>query len=179
MKLLIKNVRLAFPQIHRAESFAPGQDPKYQATFIVPKDHPQMAEIEKAIESVISEKWPKGRPRDLVVGLRDGTDKDHLDGFDDSVMFFNANCNASTPPTIIDRDKSKLGPMDDKPAAGDYVNVAVDCWGQENAYGRRVNFSLRGIQFFKQGERFGGGGAADADEFDDYAEEGDSEDPLF
>ena len=48
-----------------------------------------------------------------------------------------------------------------------YVNGSIELWCQDNAYGKRINATLRGVQFLKDGEAFAGGGSASADEFDD------------
>ena len=77
---------------------------------------------------------------------------------------------ATTRPLVIDKDKSPLTEQDGKPYAGCFVNASVELWAQDNNYGKRINASLRGVQFFKDGDAFAGGGAASEDEFDDIAE---------
>jgi hypothetical protein len=42
----------------------------------------------------------------------------------------------------------------------------TDVWPQDNAYGKRVIASLKGVQFVKNGDAFSGGAPASADEFD-------------
>jgi hypothetical protein len=75
-----------------------------------------------------------------------------------------------TRPLVIDRDKSPLTAQDGRPYAGCFVHASIELWAQDNAYGKRINASLRGVQFFKDGDAFAGGGAASDDEFDDIAE---------
>jgi hypothetical protein len=70
-------------------------------------------------------------------------------------------------PLVLDRDKSPLTQSDGRPYAGCYVNGSIELWCQDNAYGKRINATLRGVQFYKDGEAFAGGGSATADEFDD------------
>jgi hypothetical protein len=76
---------------------------------------------------------------------------------------------SATRPLVIDKDKSPLTEQDGKPYAGCFVNASVELWPQDNNYGKRVNASLRGVQFFRDGDAFAGGGAASEDEFDDLA----------
>jgi hypothetical protein len=46
----------------------------------------------------------------------------------------------------------------------------VELWAQDNQYGKRINASLGGVQFAKDGESFGGGGnVVEADDFDDLS----------
>jgi hypothetical protein len=59
------------------------------------------------------------------------------------------------------------------------VNASIELWCQDNNYGKRINASLRGVQFLKDGEAFAGGGVANADEFDDLAADEIDGDPLL
>ena len=70
-------------------------------------------------------------------------------------------------PLVIDADKSPLTEQDGKPYSGCYVNASIELWAQDNNYGKRVNASLSGVQFFRDGDAFAGGRAADVDDFDD------------
>ena len=45
MKLLIKDVRLAFPQLFEAKTVNGEGEPAFSAAFLIAKDHPQVAEI--------------------------------------------------------------------------------------------------------------------------------------
>ena len=91
-----------------------------------------------------------------------------MDGFGEGVFFFNAS--NTKRPTLVDRDRAPLIEDDGKPYAGCYVNAIVKPWAQDNQYGKRINFSLEGIQFVRDGEAFGGGGATTED-FDVIADE--------
>ena len=56
MKVQIQDVRLAFPNLFEPSSIE-GSDPKYNAKFIIPANHPQVAELEKAMLEVAKGKW--------------------------------------------------------------------------------------------------------------------------
>ena len=57
MKVKLNNVRLAFPNLFKPEQINGEGDPKYGATFILPKGHPALVEINKAMEQVAKDKW--------------------------------------------------------------------------------------------------------------------------
>ena len=163
----VQNVRISFPNIFQASAFAEGQTKKYSATFIMDEDHPQMDALKEAIEKTAVAKWDKKIPSSLKRPLRDGEEKD-LDGFGEGTVFFNAS--NTKRPVLKDKDLSALVEDDGKPYAGCYVNAIVKPWAQDNAYGKRINFSLEGIQFVREGEAFGGGGSTTED-FDVIAED--------
>lgn len=171
----LENVRISFPNLFRASAFSPDQQAKFSAMFIVPKDHPQYKELQDELKKVKEEKWGKDKVSGLKLCVHDGSEKEEYDGLDDTVVYFNAN--NTVRPTVIDKDKSPLVEEDGRPYAGCYVNAIVDFWPQDNQYGKRVNASLRGVQFYAEGEAFGGGRAADVDDFD--AIEGGEEDDDF
>ena len=58
-------------------------------------------------------------------------------------------------PGVVDRDLSPLTAEDGKPYAGCYVFATIRLWAQDNQWGKRINASLRNVQFIKDGEAFG------------------------
>lgn len=179
MKVTLKNVRLAFPSLFEPKAMDADSKPRYGASFILPKDHPQVKEVEAAIDSVAKDKWgPKAaatlkslRTGDKVC-LHDGDTKAQYDGFEDNLFISAASPGDGPAPTVVDRDRTRLEPRDGKPYAGCYVNAVIDIWAQDNNFGKRVNASLSGVQFYKDGDAFGGGRPADPDEFEALDEEG-------
>lgn len=169
--MLLKNVRLSFPSLFVATSFSPDQDKKYSCTLIVNKDTPEHKALLAEVQRVATEKWgPKAK--DTLVSLkasnkicvRDGAEKAGMDGFGEEVVFMGAT--SKSRPGVYDRDQTPLTSDDGRPYAGCYANAMVELWAQDNQFGKRVNATLRGIQFAADGEPFGGGGRpAAADEF--------------
>ena len=183
MKVKLQNVRLAFPQIFEPKAFGEdGSDPAYGCSLIFPKTHPAYKLVNDAIESVASEKWEK-KASEVLKQLRgadktclhDGDGKPDYAGFPGN--FFIASRNKAHP-LVIDRDKSPLTQSDGKPYAGCYVNATVDVWAQANKFGKRVNATLSGIQFFKDGDAFTGAAPSTPDDFDDLAEGADAGDVI-
>ena len=179
MKLMLNDVRLAFPALFDAKTVGGEGEPAFSATFLFPANGEVHKAVEKAIEAVAKEKWGAKAP-DILKALRasgktclkDGDEKANYDGFDG--MFFISARNTSRP-LVLDRDKSELGKASGKPYAGCQVNGSVEIWAQDNGYGKRINASLRGVQFVKDGDAFGGGAPASADEFDSVSEGADAD----
>lgn len=179
MKIQIRNLRLAFPELFEAKQSDDGGAPKYSAKFVVPKNHPQIAEIEKAMFATAEAKWggkaktiydnlvKTGKPKVIEVAFvrqEYGKDGDVYDGFEDAFYLSASN---KVRPTVIDGDRSPLTAADGKPYSGCYVNVIVEFWAQDNKYGKAIRAELKGVQFVKDGDAFGGGGsAASAEDFD-------------
>lgn len=173
MKLKLSNVRLAFPQLFEAKTVNGEGKPAFSATFLLDPTHPGIKEINAAIEAVAKEKWgakaegilKAARAADKVA-LHNGDLKANYAGFEGN---FYVSARNATRPLVINADKSPLTEQDGKPYAGCYVNASIDVWAQDNNYGKRVNASLGGVQFFKDGDAFVGGGAADESDFDDIS----------
>jgi hypothetical protein len=69
-------------------------------------------------------------------------------------------------PLVLDSNKAPLTAADGKPYSGCYVNAMIEVWAQDNQHGKRVNASLLGVQFVRDGERLAGGSVATADDFE-------------
>jgi hypothetical protein len=83
-------------------------------------------------------------------------------------MFVAASAQETAPPTVVDAARQALTERSGKPYAGCYVNASIELWAQDNAYGKRINATLRGVQFVRDGDSFGAGSRAAApDEFDE------------
>jgi len=173
MKLKLNNVRLAFPQLFEPSTVNGEGKPAFSACFLLSRTDPQVQGINQAIDQVAADKW--GTKADGVikqmraqdkVALHDGDLKSTYDGFPGNVY---VSARSPTRILILDRDKSPLTEQDGRPYSGCYVNASIEIWAQDNAFGRRVNASLRGVQFLRDGDAFSGGGAVGDDEFEDVS----------
>jgi hypothetical protein len=72
---------------------------------------------------------------------------------------------------VLDRDKTPLVQADGRPYSGCYVNASVEFYAYDNN-GKGIAATLKGVQFFKDGDAFTGGGVASPDDFDDLSTEG-------
>ena len=185
MKMLLTNIRLAFPALFTPEAFAQGDKPKFKSIMIIdPKEQKALVDQIKAnMTAVAKEKWGAKADANMKaitskgnLCLQDGADKSDYDGFD-GMLYISAS--SDSRPLLLDANKAPLVEEDGKPYAGCYANVSIDLWAMDNQYGKRVCAQLRGVQFVKDGEAFGGGGTADADEFDELEATEENVDDLF
>ena len=170
----LTNARLAFPQIFEPKAFQGEGAEVYSASLLIdpktPEGKKQVALIDSILLTVAKDKW--GAKAEAVLKslkaadktfLHDGDLKSDYDGFPGNLF---VSCRSKTRPLVLDRDKAPLTQKDGRPYGGCYVNASIEVWPQDGVYGRRINASLRGIQFVKDGDAFSGGAPASDDEFD-------------
>jgi hypothetical protein len=92
-------------------------------------------------------------PKNVKLCLRDGAEKDEIDGYGEEIKFISASC--SKRPPVVGRDLTPLAEEDGILYAGCYVNVSFRLWAQDNQFGKRVNAQLRAVQFVRDGDAFG------------------------
>lgn len=165
-RIVIKNARLSFPSLFKKTSFKGEGTPKYEATFLIPKDDAQIEKIKKAGEDFLIEKFgskekiPKGLKRTY---LADGDEKEY-DGYADH---FAIKAKSNDRPTTINQSRGAVAEDDDLFYAGCYVNASIGFWYSEHQLGgKQLLCNLYGVQFAKDGEPFEN--RVDAtDDFDD------------
>ena len=166
MAIMLKNVRLSFASLFETEMYNGENTGKFGATLLLDKatQADQIAIIDKEIARFAEEKFGAGKvPKLFKRPFEDGDTKEY-DGYT-GVMALRAT--TTRRPTVIDQQKTPLTKDDERIFSGDYVNVKVELWFQDNKFGKRINCNLMAVQLFKQGERFGGG-AVSVDDFDVY-----------
>jgi hypothetical protein len=175
MEILLKNVRLAFPQLFEAKTVNGEGEPAFSASFLMEPNHSAVAAINDAVDAIGKEKWAAkwaGIKKELAakdkLPLHDGDLKSRYSGFE-GMVYVSARSKVRQP--VIDRDKSPLTASDGKPYAGCWVNAKITLWAQDNNYGKRINASLGAVQFLKDGEAFAGGGVSSTDDFEDLGVE--------
>lgn len=181
-RLMLKNVRLSFPNLFEPSTVGGEGAPRYSAMLILEPTHPQLVEIRAKMKAVAKEKWAAkadttytGLEKTDKLALHDGDTKSQYDGVGGN-WFISAAAQETARPTVIDQNKSPLTAKDGKPYAGCYVNASIDLWPQDNKYGKRINAQLRGIQFLRDGDAFAAGRPADSDEFEEVTEGADAGD---
>lgn len=176
MKITLKDVRLAFPVLFTPKA-ADATKPtalSFSAAFIFPPDHPARKELGDACRAIANEKWGT-KAADILKGMVTG-DKLCLHNGDTKAQYegyagnFFINSRNKARPTVKDRNKANLVEADGKPYAGCYVNAIIELWPQDNTFGKRINASLMGVQFVRDGDAFSGGGVADDDDFESLEE---------
>ncbi len=175
MNIKLNNVRAAFCNFFEPRTVNGEGDPAYSGCFIFPPDHPAVKALQDAMEALGKEKWgakwatvKKEIETKDRTALHDGDTKSSYAGFDGNVF---VSARSKARPLVIDRDKTPLTAQDGKPYAGCYVNASIELWAQDNSFGRRINASLRGVQFVKDGDPFAGGNSANVDDFETIEED--------
>jgi hypothetical protein len=155
IKLTKRPVRLSYPNLFTAKAGPDGGKPTYSAVFLL--DKKQNAEDIRAIQAGIAQIVKEGlkgkHPGPDRICLRDGSAKPDTEGYGPGVMFISAR--NEKRPGVVDQQLTPLTAEDGKPYAGCYVYATVRLWAQDNQFGRRVNASLRNVQFVRDGEPFG------------------------
>lgn len=174
--IMLPEVRIAFADLFEAKAIGDGE-PSFGARFIIPPKSRLVKLIDDAMLAAAKDKWKDKAQGVLDKLVKDGkvcflkeeyTDKngEPYQGFEDA---YSIGARSKTRPLIIDRDKSPLVQSDGRPYGGSYVNAQLDIWAQDNSFGRRINATLKGVQFVRDGDAFTGGAPASADAFDDLS----------
>ena len=173
MLVKLRKVRLSYPNLFTATSFQGEGDKSYSASFIFPKNHPDVKEVEAALLAAAKEKWGdkgaatlkelKGKDR---VCLHDGDNKSESDGYAGNFYISARRREKDRAPTVLDGDKTPLTVKDGKPYGGCIVNGHIEIYAQDNAFGKRINATLLGVQFAGHGEPFSGSAPAATDAFE-------------
>ena len=172
-RILLRDVRLGYGHGLWTKSKPPKADAsakeKYRIALILHAEHPQLAEVRKAIagemEAKFGAKWQavlKAAEAGQKSCLRDGNTKDG-EGFEDN-WFISAN--SETRPTVFDRNRAPVTADDGIVYSGCYVNASIDIYAFNNV-AKGNSAGLRGVQFLRKGDAFGAGAPADESEFDE------------
>lgn len=179
LKVKLQNVRL----LYGAALFEPQKgpngegEPKFSGTFGFTPSHAAVALIKAALKAAAEGKWKDKAAviyAELKAGdkicLHDGQAKASREGYAGNLYLSASNklkplvCdNVAAPGTTTPRI---LTATDGRIYSGCYVNATVELWAQENKWGKRINASLMGVQFFADGPRLSGGGVSSVDEYE-------------
>ena len=176
----LRNVRLAFPALFEAKTVNGEGKPAFSASFLIGTEDPQVDEMNTLADEVAAEKWG-AKAKQMLAALRgqdklfihNGDMKAQYDGFEGN---FYVNARSYTQITVVDRDRTPLTAQSGKPYAGCYVDASIEVYAQDNNFGKRINASLRWVQFRRDGDAFAGGAPVDPDEIDDLSTDDDNAD---
>ena len=204
MKVKLNKVRLSFPNLFTPVVFPGSDKARYDATFLIEPGSENDKAIEAAITAAATEVHAAKADKFLAsvkgnsnkYAYLDGNTKEY-DGYEG--MKFLA-CHSTVAPGVFTHrlhngkvchvtengatfqtdEFGKKIPVEvdfevKVPYAGCYVNATVDIYVQKGDF-PGVRGSVSGVQFYSDGEAFGGGRPASADEFDDVTEGADADD---
>lgn len=189
--IVLKNVRLSFPNLDEPSSSIEGGDKKYSATFLIDpttkegkanlkKLEAKIAELEKEVYGKSGVSYKEGRLAlfDGNTAISQKTDEVY-DGYAD-MMALKAS-NKKRQPKVVDLDAKTELELSDKrfPYGGCYVNAVVSMFAiaaEDKARGGRGIFAtLEAVQFKADGPAFGAGPIETDEYFDDLSDELDDE----
>jgi hypothetical protein len=187
-KIVIRDARLAFPDLFVPVQFQNSGPFSYRATFLIAPDNPAKKEIDAALKEVAKEKWgakaaailPTILPMSNKCCFADGNTKAY-NGYEGNWALTATRGQDSGRPITVGRG-GKTDPItadDAKFFAGCYVNAVVELWAQDNSFGKGLRATLNSVQFVRIGESFGGAAPATADDLDDLGFEDDLEEEMY
>lgn len=172
---MLKNVRIAFANIHEAKPVGQTGAERYSCVLIIEPDSENDKTIMKEIAKSSKAKWADKSgavlktlaTKDKICYMRrDFTDSEGnvYEGFEDHYALRVSN---EKRPTIGDRHGKPLTKEDGRPYSGCYCNVWVNLWAQDNSYGQRINGTLGAVQFVNDAPGFGKGAPVSESVFED------------
>lgn len=170
-RVTLRNVRLSYTHLDKPYSSQPGQEAKYSATVLVPKNPANnKALMDAAIRAATAkalEKWGKAFPASPKISVHDGDGVRPSDG-----QPFSEECkgcwvftaSSKTPVPIVDLN---LQPILDATQiySGMYANVGVSFFGYNAPQNKGVGVGLEAVQKTADGEMLGGQRASAEDIF--------------
>jgi hypothetical protein len=177
----LENVRLSFPDIFTPTQFNGQGEASYRCQLLVPADSALKKAIDAEIVRVATAKW--GAKAKAVLNANEGVPnktcwldgaKRAYDGYEGMWALSASRPEKKGPPLRYDRQKALLDKDSGVLYAGCYVHASVNFWTQDNQHGKAVRCELLGVQFFADGDAFGGGSKPDPDDFDDISEGADA-----
>ena len=174
MKLIIKDVRLAFPDLFVPKQFNNAGSFSYGCQLLIDPNSQAFEDIEAAIVEVATAKWGKKakrmleeiRPDKKACCWIDGDRREDYDGFAGMFALTAKRQEKKGPPLILTRRKQVIAKDKGEVYGGCFVNASVDIYASENN-GAGMRCELSTIQFCGHGDPFGSGAAPSADDFDD------------
>ena len=193
--IILPNVRLSYPALFTPKAGMVGSDgkagePRYSAMLIADPDSDAVKRMVAAAIKVASDKWGPDNARKILAALRTqkglcwgkGEERPNRDGetpaeLEGKVWINTGRPAKKGPPLVVDRDPSvHLQEADGKIYGGCYVNAKVNVWPLDMPkVQRRIVATIESVQFFRDGDAFGGGRAPDASGFDDVTEGADDD----
>lgn len=177
LKVVLGKHRVTYVHIKEPTAFEDGEDKKYDCTFLIPKNHPDVLKVKEAIKAAYSsnkESMFKGLPvtsPKLWNPLRDGNEwlEEHPDAKEYKDMFF-IKAATKSQPAVFDADKQDILDLDEV-YSGCYCRGVIVCFPFNNK-SKGFGFYLNSLMKIDEGERLGGFSAS-ADDYEDMEDEDD------
>ena len=179
--IYLSNVRVSFPQLVEPKKTTNEKGEvrtAWSADFILPPDSQQYKQVMQQYMTLANEKW-KERAQTIMQMIQadrksrcygNGSEKINkttllpYDGYEGNAY---VSAISNRQPQMIQPNGSPVDASNSMAYqaiarsiyGGCYVNAAIRIWPQDNKHGRGIRCDLVAIQFSKDGDAFGGGGA--------------------
>lgn len=179
--IYLSNVRVSFPQLVEPKKTTNEKGEvrtAWSADFILPPDSQQYKQVMQQYMTLAADKW-KERAQTIMQMIQadrksrcygNGAEKVNkttllpYDGYEGNAY---VSAISNRQPQMIQPNGQPVDASNSMAYqaiargvyGGCYVNAAIRLWLQENIHGRGVRCDLVAIQFSKDGDAFGGGGA--------------------
>lgn len=171
LKVVLGKHRVSYVHLKEPSAFEDGGDPKYDTTYLIAKNSPDVAKIKAAIKAAYDankESLFKGLPltsSKLWNPLRDGDDwlEEHPEAVEYADHYF-LKASSKSQPKAFDADKNEIIDMDEI-YSGAYCRGVIVCYPFNNK-SKGFGFYLNSVMFIEDGERLGGFEAS-ADDYED------------
>lgn len=173
-KLWTPPFRVSFPAVFEASSYQ-GSKPKYSTVglWYPAKFNDKQKVLWKAMGAEIDrvsreffKKAYKDLPANIKKPIKDGVEKDHLEGYGKGCMF--GTMSSLQKPGLIDRDRDAITDQS-LFYPGCWARATVTVYAYDNV-GKGIALGLHNIQKLGEGESFSGRAAPDEDFGDDASE---------
>lgn len=178
--IFLSDVRLSFPHLVEPQTNKNQQTGKeriaYNGDFIMPKDHPGLAQFMQRYAAMAQEKWKENAQAAMQRIHADrktrcyGSGEEKVNAktfqvYSGYVGMHYLSASSANRPQIIQADGKPIDgantmlyrEMTSKMYAGCRVNAAIKPWLQQNDHGIGVRADLIAVQFFRDDEPFGEG----------------------
>lgn len=171
--VMLRNVRLSFPDLFEAKQYEGKGDFSYGAAFLVEPGSANDKAIRAAIEKAAKAKW--GEKTAAIMKTIEGQSQKYCyvdgdtkayDGYAGKWALSTKRPQDAGRPKVIDKDLRELTVEEGRPYGGCYVNAKVQFWAQDNQWGKGIRCTLIAVQFVADGESFGGAPQATTEGFE-------------
>ena len=159
--VILKNVRIVFPQLFVAKQYKGAGAFSYSATFLVDPKSDNHKVMLAAIIEVAKAAW-SDKYEPVLKSIKDNNQKicyylgdtKEYDGFTGNYALSAKRYQDDGHPKVIDQKLNDLSPADGKPYGGCFVNAKLDIWAQDNDWGKGIRATLITVQMLKDGDAF-------------------------
>jgi len=183
-QVILKNVRLSFPRLFKAEASVEGSDPKFSAGFLMdPTTDIGKANYQacaRAVKHVSQQEWGDENFYKKIkadrIALANGNDQTNQEtgevypGYEGQKV---VKGTSKKRPQVVDRRRSPVTEEDNLFYGGCRVNAVIRFYavkGKEKG-GNGIFASLEAVQFYRDDEAFGAGPVDPDSVFDDLGDD--------